>query len=268
MRSSWYGFTPRSSSNKMEPRVSSSHGVPIDVSISVMQPPSSVPVGRAARKCFASQRRGPAAVRRRHRAHECVRIVAARGVRARVKSAGHQRPVKRDPPQFLPQKNLDGRQIAEPAKNSGLLEAVRFQPSRISALPYPPREQKIARISGCAKASCKSLRRSASGAEKYPSGLRFLSISLHPVVEPLQVFAPALDPLFLRGTAGATTAIVLPGTSASGLRGFGMEGGGKKEVYNAPAKRNPIHSIPCCRERNEPQVAQTSVCGGPSIHTG
>lgn len=50
--------------------------------------------------------------------------------------------------------------------------------------------------------------------------------------------------------AGATTAMVLPGTSASGLRGFGMGLGDKKEVYNVPAKHKPIHGIGCCSACN------------------
>jgi hypothetical protein len=29
-----------------------------------------------------------------------------------------------------------------------------------------------------------------------------------------------------------------------------MGKGGKKEVYNAPAKREPIHRIECCSARN------------------
>jgi hypothetical protein len=59
--------------------------------------------------------------------------------------------------------------------------------------------------------------------------------------------------------AGATTAIVLPGTSASGLRGFGMEGRGKKEVYNVPAKRKPIHRIECCSGCNAAWANQKAV---------
>ena len=50
--------------------------------------------------------------------------------------------------------------------------------------------------------------------------------------------------------AGATTAIVLPGTSAGGLRGLGMGEGGNEEVYNAPGKRKPIQRIGCCSGRN------------------
>jgi hypothetical protein len=30
-----------------------------------------------------------------------------------------------------------------------------------------------------------------------------------------------------------------------------MEEGGKKEVYNAPAKGKPIHRTECCSNRNE-----------------
>ena len=51
--------------------------------------------------------------------------------------------------------------------------------------------------------------------------------------------------------AGATTAMVLPGTSACGLRGFGMGVGGKKEVYNGPVKRRRNQSIRCCPNRYE-----------------
>src|ERR1700719_381991 len=51
--------------------------------------------------------------------------------------------------------------------------------------------------------------------------------------------------------AGATTAIVLPGASASGLRGFVMREGGKKEVYNAPAKSKLIQKMFGCSRRND-----------------
>src|SRR5580692_9949641 len=40
--------------------------------------------------------------------------------------------------------------------------------------------------------------------------------------------------------AGATTAIVLPGASASGLRGFGMEGAAKKEYTTRRRGANPF----------------------------
>jgi hypothetical protein len=51
--------------------------------------------------------------------------------------------------------------------------------------------------------------------------------------------------------AGATTAMVLPGTSAGGFRGFGMEEGGKKEVYNASGRYKLIQNVDCCADRND-----------------
>src|SRR6266849_5385318 len=80
------------------------------------------PSGRTAHQCFSAQLCGPGAVRRRHRAHERIGIVAASRVRACVKAASHERAVKSDPAELLPQKNVERGQIAERAKNLRLFD--------------------------------------------------------------------------------------------------------------------------------------------------
>src|SRR5260370_16100613 len=80
------------------------------------------PSGRTAHQCFSTQLCGPGAVRRRHRAHERIGIVAASRIRTGVKAAGYERPIKGDPAEFLPQKNVERGQIAERAKNLRLFD--------------------------------------------------------------------------------------------------------------------------------------------------
>ena len=157
------------------------------------------PFGRAARERFAFERRGPSAVRRRHRPHERVRIEPARCIWARIESAGHQRAVKRDPAKLLPQKNVDRRQIAERAKNPGLFEARRCEPvQNLRAAVSASGTQHRANL-GARQSILQMFAPFREWRRKISLRLAFRGVSPHPVVEPLQSFAAALDAFFLRG---------------------------------------------------------------------
>ena len=156
--------------------------------------------GRAARQRFPAQRRGPAAIGRGHRAHESIRIVPPGGIGALVKAAGHERTVKSDPMKFLPQKNVDRRQIAEPAKNPGPLhprDLQAFQKFR-AAVPAARAEHASNLTTNQGILQLRPPRFQRRG--KISFRLALPGLFHHPIVHLCQVFAPPGDALRLGRT--------------------------------------------------------------------